>query len=167
MTLYHISYCVLDSLCRYFFIVEHLDVPASTTGWHAKTDAFVWSWAHWWDWRKDKGRLIITVVGHPLPLTRSGGIYLIRLVCSVSTLCERHFNSVTHEEKLRGLCVDYWHEYMLNGFSHWSNCCCCAGPLWWSSVYVLLIRYMIDGACQDSITTASLFWHCLGVMLWF
>lgn len=135
MTPCHISYCVLDSLYRCYFIVKHLDVSTSANRIcklsdgqkKKKKDAFVWSRAQWCDWSKDNGRLIITVAGHPLPLTWSGGIYLIRLVCYVLTLCERHFNCVTHEEKLRGPCVDYWHQCMLNGVLHWSNCFCFAG----------------------------------------
>lgn len=88
-------------------------------------------------------------------------IYLIRLVCSVLTLCERHFNSVTHEEKLRGPCVDCWHECMLNGFSHWSNC--------FSSVigrHVCYADTVLDWCNMsrfnnDSVTLLTCSWCCI------
>lgn len=127
----------------------------------------LWSWVFWCAQNKDNGSLRITIVEHPLPLTWSGGIYLIKLVCFVLTLSERHFNSATHEEKLRGLDVDYWHECMLNGFSHWSNCLCFAGLLWWGFMYAALIQCMIDAACQDAIMTVSLFQHCFGATWWY
>lgn len=48
-------------------------------------------------WLQDKGRRIIIVVSGLLPFTHGGGVYWIRLVGSVLTLCERHFSPVTHE----------------------------------------------------------------------
>lgn len=133
------------------------------TEWNTWKLCLKWSLARWRDW--SKGRLIIAVVDHRLPSTRSGWIYYRRLDCSVLTLCERHFNSVACAEKLRGRRVDYPHDFMHNDFSHRSNCFCLAGPLRQGPMYVLRMQRMIDAACQDSIMAVSLFLHCLRVTL--
>ena len=153
---YHFYYCVLDSLCLCTSSFTIQISPRMQTEGHACF--FVLSWVHWWS--KDKRQADNYRGGSSLAITRSAGIYLIRLVCAGLTLVERHFNSVTLEEKPRDSRFDYRHGRLLDGFSHWSNCSCVAGggPLWWRFMYVAAIpRSVIDAARQDSIMTVSLF----------
>lgn len=119
-------------------------------------DAFVRQieWCYWSDW----SAMIITAGDHLAPQTGSGGKYVMRPACSVLTFCERRFNSVTHEEKLRGPRLDYWHKYMLSGLFSSGLCFCC-------SVHVAHDWCSVSRFNNDCVSFLTLSWFHISVLV--